>query len=219
MATAAEPAARPSGEAPETPPEEPVTPAEGDAEPEATDPPPEPESPPEAATEALSEREIEQAFDKLDREAKRHRSRLDEILGEAALVLDQCPLCLEHLAGWLYLSELDPEHAQAVIDVLSGFKPGDYAEAAYARACDACKGLGLILTGSRVPERRTIPCRKCNGFGFVTTETPTAAPVATAAPETPPETFSAPSETPPDRDFMGRTRDDPNFGVLAGYEK
>jgi hypothetical protein len=219
MSTTTEERIEPTAETPEPQPE-PVEEPEQDTEHGGETPAPEePTEPPAPEERAMSERELEQAFDKLDREAKRHRGRLDEILAEAALTLVPCPLCQENLAGWYWPEQLNPEHAQAVIDALAGFQPDDYATAAYVQACVACNGLGQIITGSRVPDRRLVPCRACNGFGYQSSETAPAPAVVAPAPTTAPETFTAPTEAPPDVDFMGRARTDPNFGVLAGYEK
>lgn len=218
MATQAEEKTEPAIEVHDPPPTpEPEPPGDDDEthkpeEPAAPAPAPEPEP------QLVSEREIEQAFEKLDREAKRHRGRLDEILAEAALTLVPCPLCQENLAGWYWPEQLNAEHAQAVIDALTGFAPDEYKSAAYARECEACGGLGSILTGSRVPERRTMPCRSCAGFGYLTQDGAPPAPApAPVAPVAEPG-FGTPTEPPADTDFMGRTRDDPNFGRLAGYE-
>jgi|SRR5215469_153435 len=219
MSTTTEERTEPTAETPEPQPapvEEPEQDTEHGAEGPEHETPTEPPAPEQAG---MSEREIEQAFDKLDREAKRHRTRLDEILAEAALTLVPCPLCQENLAGWYWPEQLNPEHAQAVIDALAGFQPDDYDTAVYVKQCEACHGLGQILTGSRVPERRLVPCRACNGFGYQSIETAPAQAAVAATPAAPPEAFAPPTEAPPDVDFMGRGRDDPNFGVLAGYEK
>src|SRR5438105_13073989 len=48
-------------------------------------------SPPEP--QGLSQKQMEKALDKLDREATRHHSRVVEIMGEDVSMLLDCPLC------------------------------------------------------------------------------------------------------------------------------
>ncbi len=199
-------------EAPETP-EEPERGELQHEEPAAT------EAPGEAPAALLSEKQLNQAFEKLAREGKRHRDRLDEIMGEDALALTECPLCSPEMAGWRFPVEPDDATKDLVRAAIGDRAALDYEHAPDANTCPACKGLGDVLTGSLVPDRRTKPCSQCNGWGYVlipgsTGNANAAAELTVVAPS---ETLS--TEAPPSVDFMGRKRGDPNFGILAGYER
>src|SRR5579885_2478441 len=63
---------------------------------------PVPNEQPETGPPPLSEKELNKALAALDKEAQRHRTRVTEIMGEEALLLQQCPLCEPHLAGWRF---------------------------------------------------------------------------------------------------------------------
>lgn len=204
---------------PETPDAEPHSDQEPQTEPEGTPEPSEPPEPVEGQTEPLTERQLNAALDKLDREAKRHRDRISEVLGEDALLLQECPLCEAHLAGWRFARLPDEDEWRAITAAVYGIENVSYNTAGYVQPCPDCDALGLIATGSKVPGRETVSCRACSGFGYRQEDTATPRAVVSAQPEQAGSTFAAPTEPPPDRDPWGRTRDDPNFGVLAGYER
>lgn len=178
-----------------------------------------PQEPAEEPQAGLSEKQLNAAFEKLAREGKRHRDRLDEIMGEDALALVECPLCTPEMAGWRFPVEPDDDTKDAVRAALGDLVAADLEKANYANACPDCKGHGQVISGSLVPEKRAIQCRRCLGYGYVQIDGPagntdTSSVVVMHAPS------DVPIENePPDKDFMGRTRDDPNFGVLAGYER
>lgn len=219
MTTATEPLAETPAEAPELNPEPPINPDEP-AAPE-TEPDAEPDTEPdtEPEPEPLSEKQLDAAYAKLDKESTRHRARLAEIMGEEALLLEPCPLCEPAMAGWRFPVLPDADQWRAVEAAVFGGADAEYATAEYVKACGDCLALGEVATGSKVLGRATIPCRTCSGFGYVTADTSYAPPPPATPPGEQPAAFGPPSEEPPQVDFMGRDRSDPNYGVLAGFER
>jgi hypothetical protein len=197
------------------------TPEPGD-EPETTpEPTPEPEEPEEPAEEptgALSEREVQTAMDKLAREDTRHANRISEIMGEDAQVLVKCELCAPSLSGFRFPVEPDEETKDAVRRAIGDLAAADYKASPDYYECDACGGLGRVLSGSKQADFRTVACVPCNGRGYksrtgTVTQLPTA-PDAAVQVLTEPQ----PAENPPTTDPWGRPLGDPLYGVMPGYE-
>lgn len=131
-----------------------------------------------APAEPPSERQLEEAFRKLDAEAARHGKRVAEIMGDDFGELDNCPCC--QIAGYVFPfmpgTEQDEERRAAVLAYLGQGEP-DYPEAPDTDACDECDATGRVKTRSRNPEHLTKLCRKCGGTGFVAKlEQPAAVP-------------------------------------------
>lgn len=113
-------------------------------------------------------KEQEQILDKLDREAKRHRDRLAEILQEDVLALVPCELCRADLAGWVDRTVAIPDEVKVRTRIQIGDRqPENWQADRYSRQCDTCEGLGEVLTGSQVQGQTTLPCIACNGKGWV----------------------------------------------------
>lgn len=178
-----------------------------------------PHEPAKEPAQVLSEKQLNAAFEKLAREGKRHRDRLDEIMGEDAWALVECPLCTPEMAGWRFPVEPDDETKDAVRAAIGDLVAADLAKATFANTCPACKGYGNVISGSLVPEKRAITCRECNGWGYVQIDGPQPHPSQIAAPIYTAPSADTPENAQPERDPWGRERGDPNFGVLAGYER
>lgn len=146
--------------------EEPVIePDEGAApgdEPEAPEVTGEP-SPPEG----LSEKELNRALDKLDREAKRHHERVAAIMGSDIEMLLDCPLCDALTPGKVMPSPQTPERFPAVREFMGDAQPEAWNEAQDAHRCEVCNGLGMVATGSRVSGQERLTCTECTGRGWV----------------------------------------------------
>lgn len=199
-------------EAPETPGED----EEGSELDEDVSQPQEPAQPQEAV---LSEKQLNAAMDKLDREAKRHRDRISEIMGEDALALVPCLLCTPELAGWRFDVPLRDEEKEVLLTIADPTRAKEYKHAENANTCPACDGLGQVVSGSLVANRELIPCSRCNGYGYVNLSATNVVPLA--GPE-PLGTAPVPTEAPeplPNTDPFGRTPDDPNYGRLPQYER
>lgn len=122
----------------------------------------------DGAPEALSERDIEQALEKLTREASRHANRISEIMGEDAQALATCPLCEPSIPGFFWPGQVDADKRDAALEALGVSGSGGLVEDPEAETCDRCHGRGETLTGSLVLTQRTRPCTKCGGNGWTT---------------------------------------------------
>lgn len=177
----------------------------------------EPEPDAEPASPGLSEKQIEQAMAKLEREAKRHRDRISEVMGEEAQMLEPCPLCEPNFAGFRF-PVVPPDDVREAVRVAIGDADGiEYLRATDARLCDACNGLGNVLTGSLVPVHRTKPCGQCRGAGYVDVGGPTPVPVAPSGEQVTAPTVTNDPNDLPDVDPWGRTPDHTDYGRLPNY--
>lgn len=123
---------------------------------------PEPEEPA-----GLSEKQLEAGRKKLEAEGTRHRNRVSEILGEEAQFLVPCPLCAGFVDGMIF-PQLPPDDVIERVRVAIGMPDlSNYQPAKNAHQCADCAGLGVVLSGSLVPENAAITCKNCNGSGYV----------------------------------------------------
>lgn len=185
---------------------------EDELEPPATDT----DEPEAAAVPPMTERELEQAAGKLERERDRHAARVGEIMGEDANELVPCELCLPMIPGFRFPVEPDDDTKAAVLEAIGMGGTAELASADDARLCDTCNGLGVVLTGSHVPAHVTKPCRACRGAGYVEVGGPAPATPPGPADTRPPD-VQAQEEAPPDVDPWGRHRGDPDYGRLPNY--
>ena len=163
------------------------TPGEGDESPET---PEEPES--TVQPQGTSEKDIEKAMDKLGREAKRHRDRISEVMGEDALALLPCELCWPPAPGFRFPQI--PEDQRASVMLAIGFDPDpDFRSDTQSAVCADCDGWGQVATGSKVQGQKALPCTACKGKGW---RGPREARVADVAPELKP-TALGDGPTPP----------------------
>lgn len=125
------------------PPDESNPPTEDDPEEEeAEQTPPEPE--PEAAFTAEQGHELEKA-------TTAYMKRVDKIFA-GDVPWPTCPTC-EGLG----------------FDLTGGQGEPDWATASDKDECDECHGFGSVLSGSKVPELRTVRCERCKGAGYLVT--------------------------------------------------
>lgn len=150
-------------EAPENPPETPDDDNEPEPEPEPIEGEPEPDAPP-----PLSEKEIELAFKKAEGEAKRHASRLSEIMGSDFGSMLVCELCEPMFAGFRFDGPLDEEKRQQVAAAIGLLGDAAIQDDDEAERCDRCAGMGITRTGSKVQGSDTRPCTKCAAKGWTT---------------------------------------------------
>jgi hypothetical protein len=158
--------------------------AEEPAEPgEPSEPPSEPESDvqPEAP-QAMNELDFERAAKKLDGAAKRWRAQVAEFVEMTGQSLIANETDLDFCPGYVFhpqVKPLDEEQAQFARVLL-----GDPIEPAFVQdrdshACEDCDGWGRVKTGSKVAQQNVIRCRRCNGYGYISShpyeqETPIA---------------------------------------------
>jgi hypothetical protein len=193
-----------------------------EAEPPADEPPtdqPEPQG--------LSDEEAERIGRQLDKERTRHSNRVSEIMGEWAQPLGICPLCEPNIPGFIFPASSTAPRGElhgALLEVLKNPLAPEYETDPTKPACDTCKGLGKIKTGSKVPQYETLICATCNGQGFVgqgvshilTPAGETPEPVAVAS--------NGQAEPPADVDAFGSPRlletgmENPNYGRMPQYK-
>lgn len=184
--------------APEPPAVEPDVPFE---EPQPTEPQPEEQPPPEEPQpeeltpeqidklQKQAEADAQKLLDRLDREAKRHRDRLSEILQEQVFDLVPCELCRADLAGFIDSTQGIPEEVRQRVRIQIGDRePENWQDDPHSARCSACDGLGEVQTGSRVHGQEVMPCVDCGGKGWQPTDDTRAGfrpAVSTPAPVSP----------------------------------
>jgi len=204
--------------------DEPVEP--GDApEPTEPDEPTEPGNPDDdeanARVDVDTERLMEERGRKLDKLGQYVARKLVEIFGEEeADSLELCELCQwTHTYGWR-VPVVPPEPVRDAVKKAIGLGTLDELQPYPAfNACDTCKGLGNVRTGSQVTQYLFRTCPTCKGRGYNSSlpddlETPQlAAPVAAM-----PTEDGAPAQLP-DVDMFGTPRGHPDYGKLAQHRE
>lgn len=124
--------------------------------------PGEPAGPPQP-----SEKEVEETYRKLDNETARHVKRVAELVGDDAFAfLVPCELCDPSMPGFRWPRPPADEVKAAVRMAIGDREPENWQADQYSRRCEACDGLGEVLTGSRVHGKGTLPCLACGGNGW-----------------------------------------------------
>ena len=200
---------------------EPEPEQEGEEEGEEEETTTEPELEPEP--EGLSEKQLEAALDKLDRETKRHAARVSGIMGEDALLLQVCPFCEPTIPGFFWPNQLSDAQRYGTLQALGVASAADVVDDPQTHTCDYCQGHGVTRTGSKVPDQETRACPKCDALGWATARTETeweSRQIASGAivPPTPePQAFAAmPAQMPPN-DQYGRPFGHRNYGKSELY--
>jgi hypothetical protein len=122
----------------------------------------EPEQP-----QAMSEKDIEAAFRKLDREADRHRKRVSEIMGDEFGVLLACPLCDAVNPGYVLPTPDVPQRFPAVREFMGDSQPRELKHDQNISRCQVCDGWGTVESGSRVQGQTELACTECGGKGWL----------------------------------------------------
>lgn len=157
---------------------------------ERADETPEPEEAP--ASEGMSPKQLEAGRKKLDAENARHRARISDLIGEEAIHLIPCELCNGFADGYRFDVQ-PPDFVVDAVRVAIGLPDlSNFQQAKHAHQCPDCAGLGVVLSGSQVPENAAITCPACHGSGYQVANSGTGellAPTITnghAQPELPP---------------------------------
>jgi len=133
-----------------------------EAEDQAAEPEPEPEPEPEG----LSQKQLEQALGKLEKEAERHSKRVTEIMGSEVELLLTCPLCDRLTPGQIMPTPETPERFPAVREFMGDAQPAEYQQDPNTRTCQTCAGEGVVSTGSKVDGQAQLVCTDCGGKGW-----------------------------------------------------
>ena len=182
----------------------------------------EPEQSQEAsgAAGAVGEKELEKMFKKVETANLAYVKRLEGIMGEEIGVLEPCPRCGDPFVGLIFpplMRPASPEVKAAVLLSVGEEPPSVSEPDPYSRRCDACKGWGRVLSGSRLNQQKTLQCIPCNGRGWVAVGDERRVPQqAVAAPVTP-NGAEGPVEQPPNADPWGRGPNDPDYGRLPNF--
>jgi hypothetical protein len=148
----------------DTEPAEPIEPDDDD----------EPDEPTEDQSQgkALSEQEIDKRGQKLGAENVRHAKRVSEIMADDAPDLIPCPVCMDGIAGWVFLPEvaqLPPEAITRIRQLIGLPDLTTYDQAKFATQCPDCHGMGEVKTGSLVNGYEVTTCETCQKQGWVRT--------------------------------------------------
>lgn len=151
--------------------EEPETGDVTEPEPEDdTEPEPEPDEP-EARRQQIpsADAAADAFFKELESAGKAYGKRVAKAMEDETFGFAPCPLCNDPFPG-VRIPRMPPEENVAVIRQEIGLPAlENYAPSATERACDDCRGLGMVRTGSSVQGRETAKCDACAGLGYVTT--------------------------------------------------
>jgi hypothetical protein len=150
-----------------------------------------------------------------------YAKKIAEILGDEAQMLELCPRCVGGgFPGFIFpalMAPVDADTKAAVLLSIGEEAPNVSELDPYSRRCDACKGWGRVLSGSRLNQQKTLQCLPCHGRGWVAVgEERSGAQQAVTAPDVPTEN-GAPVEQPPDADPWGRGPNDPDYGRLPQF--
>ncbi len=124
------------------------------------------------APHALSEKDIDARGQKLDKENVRHAQRVSQIMADDAPNLIPCPVCMDGIAGWVFLPEvqaLPPDSITRIRQLIGLPDLTTYAQATFAAQCSDCHGMGEVKTGSLVNGFEVTTCETCNKQGWVRT--------------------------------------------------
>jgi hypothetical protein len=124
-----------------------------------------------AKLEKQQQAEVEKLLDKLDREAKRHRDRLAEILQEDTLNLVPCELCRADLAGFIDVTQPMPEEVRQRVRIQIGDRePRKLRQDPHTTRCETCDGETVVETGAKDGPNITLACVDCGGKGWIATD-------------------------------------------------
>lgn len=123
------------------------------------------------APEAAPPVDMEKALKALSRENDRHGKRVADIMGADFALFRPCPL--DDGMGFIgpdvsivQAYRYDPD-TNALALVSTSATPIDlYRDDAEKEPCGRCDALGMLRTGSKVPNNETVPCGDCGGAGY-----------------------------------------------------
>lgn len=120
----------------------------------------------QAPENALSERQLEANYKKIERARSTFFNRVSEIMGEDAQQLVECPACAHFVPGLIFPLEFSDEQKVALWHYMGLPDPNEIADAPDRHVCATCQGRGQLRSGSLVPEYAIVNCRHCLGRGY-----------------------------------------------------
>lgn len=161
-----------------------------------------------------SQKEIEELQGKLEREADRHAKRVAEIMGDDFALLVPSPV--DWTPGFIF--DIPPMHptpdqVAALHAILGQAAPAEYPFDPDREACDVCEGTGNLRTHSHVPAEVALPCRFCQGHGWVGEGNPKIEPFKLAPVQPLPAGAPVTPDTYQVKDSWGRPAGHPHFGI------
>jgi len=171
---------------------------------------------------AESQKAMEKHFKRLDGAVSRYRPYVQEFIEATEQPLVPCGCCLDASPGYLLHPSVVPlsdSQEMFVRSLLGIAAPKELLNDDESQMCQGCNGEGRVDTGSKVEQWKTLKCRHCDGRGAVGKRFigMVSAPGSTEPPV--PPSSDVPAEDAPRVDPWGRTSDDPNFGVMPGYDR
>jgi hypothetical protein len=205
-------------ETPSESPDEAGEEAEAEEEEQAT--PLEPPEEPSGVAGHVGEKELEKMFQKVERANVAYVKRIGESMGDEFGVLEQCPRCASPFLGFIFPPMMQPATDEVKARVLEsvGEQPAMATQKAnFARRCEDCDGNGVVLSGSRRNDQKTIRCRACDGKGFVYVGEPPPPVVGYTEVPVPPAEVNGVKEDAPSVDLWGRPVGHPDYGMHPQY--
>src|SRR5438874_7148718 len=188
-------------------------------EPEAPAEPSEPQEPSQPVG-AVSEKELEKMFKRVETANAGYAKRLGEIMGDESTILEACPRCSDPFLGFIFpplMKPASPEVKAAVLVSVGEDAPNVTERDNYSRRCEVCDGWGKVLSGSRVNREYSLSCVPCNGRGWIAVGPERLSGAVTTPVAVTSNGAETPVEQPPDADPWGRGPNDPDYGRLPQY--
>lgn len=176
----------------------------------------EPEDVEEAAP-GLSQKQIEQRWERIGKAGLAYINRLQGILAEDFGDFRLSPLSLPGMPGFIFdpnVVPLDDEIVRNVRELFGDPSPVERLQATDAFTCPSCNGVGEVLSGSQVPKYRVVLCLDCEGKGF---KGPREIKGGTPTAQLPSQAGQQPEEVPeeaPETDHWGRPKHHPGYMVM-----
>jgi hypothetical protein len=189
---------------------------DGDTEPE---PEPEPESETPEPHEPPSDKAAEAAFGKIEKAAVAYGRAVGRALEGIDLALSPCPCC-ETPGLVLPFRDFAKEEQERRLRVLAYFGEAEpiYRTAEDRALCEKCDGYGNVLSGSRNPMHRIVPCSTCSGLGWTQTSVSIPPLPTVPPPVTLPGQANGTTEVALQFDPWGRPAGSRYYNQVPGYE-
>lgn len=176
----------------------------------------EPEDVEEAAP-GLSQKQIEQRWERVGKAGLAYINRVQGILAEDFGDFRLSPLSLPGMPGFIFdprVVPLDDDIIRATRELFGDPSPVERLQATDAFTCPSCDGVGEVLSGSQVPKWKVVECTDCDGKGFKGPRSLKGEqPVGVLPSQVQPDSDEPPEEAPA-TDYWGRPRTHLGYMVM-----